>query len=244
MNWKYFIGKNIKIFEDTLTKSNSEFIIKNYPFGRNWVYDLKRILKHSPNIIIDAGANVGDVSKELAYFFPNSIIYAFEPVLKTYNILKSNTLKFKNINPLPFALGKTEDEIEIYLNAENTINSLKSNYLNEGNSIGKEIIKVKRLDYYCNSANIYQIDILKIDVEGFEFEVLEGCGEMLIKNIDCILLEVGYEREDTKVHFSEVESYLEKYNYQLCGIYNIMRNLNDKRKIAYSNNLYIKKYLI
>jgi len=105
-------------------------------------------------------------------------------------------------------------------------------------------IHVKRLDKFYETANIQHINILKIDVEGFEFEVLDGCGNMLHNQIDCILLEVGYEREETKVHFSDVEIYLEQYNYQLCGIYEIMRNLNNKKKIAYSNNLYIKKELL
>ncbi|WP_410478292.1 FkbM family methyltransferase [Pedobacter frigiditerrae] len=85
------------------------------------------------------------------------------------------------------------------------------------------------------------MDILKIDVEGFEFEVLKGC---LNLQINCILIEVGYEREPTKVHFSEVEIYMENMGFQLCGIYEIMRCLTDKKKISYSNNLYIKKNLI
>lgn len=79
------------------------------------------------------------------------------------------------------------------------------------------------------------------NVEGFEFELLAGCGKI---DINCILLEVGYEREPTKVHFSDVENYMENLGFQLCGIYEIMRNLNDKKKISYSNNLYIKKHLI
>lgn len=244
MNWKYQLGKYLNRCENLIIRSKSSFINKNFPFGRNWIFDLKRILPEIPIHIIDAGANIGEVSKELSYYFPLANIYAFEPISQTYHQLIKNIELLKNINSQPFALGKTEEAIELYLNPESTINSIKSTYLNLNNAIGKEKINIKRLDKFCETANIQHINILKIDVEGYEFEVLDGCGNMLHNQIDCILLEVGYEREETKVHFSDVEIYLEKYNYQLCGIYEIMRNLNNKKKIAYSNNLYIKKELL
>ena len=244
MNWKYLIGKTVNQIDKSIIVSNLSVVKSHYPFGRHWVFDLKRTLKFEPKIIIDAGANIGSVSLELNKFFPNSDIFAFEPILETNKQLIKNTKAIGNIKPQHFALGKVEESIEIYLNPESTINSIKSKYLNENNSLGKEIIHVKRLDQFCNSLNIYHVHILKIDVEGFEFEVLDGCGDLIQNSIDCIFLEVGYEREDTKVHFSDVESYLEKYDYQLCGIYEIMRHLDDKRKISYSNNLYIKKHLI
>lgn len=244
MGWKYQLGKIAKTCEDKLTRINSQFVINNYPFGRNWIFDLKRILKNRPTNIIDAGANVGDVTNELMFHFPEATIYAFEPILATYNLLMNNVSNKINVKTLNYALGKKDEQIEIFLNPENTINSLKSTYLNEENSVGKQLIHVTRVDKFASSVNINHIHVLKIDVEGFEFEVLEGCGAMLRNNIDCILLEVGYEREETKVHFSDVETYLEKYNYQLIGIYDIMRNYNDKRRVAYSNNLYIKKDLV
>lgn len=244
MNWKFQIGKLLSACENLIIKSKSSFIKNNFPFGRNWIFDLKRILSEDPIHIIDAGANIGEVSKELAYYFPSANISSFEPISETYKKLINNTRLIKNINQQPFALGEHEESIEIYLNPENTINSIKSSYLDDHNSLGKEVINIKRLDQFCKYNNIQHINILKIDVEGFEFEVLDGCGNMLHNQIDCILLEVGYEREETKVHFSDVEIYLEKYNYQLCGIYEIMRNLNNKKKIAYSNNLYIKKELL
>jgi len=236
MNWKYFIGKTISQIDRAIIQSHLNIIYKHYPFGRHWIFDLKRTLKIEPKLIIDAGANVGAVSKELNHWFPNADIFAFEPVKNTFDLLVYNTVRISKIHPEQLALGASNEKVELLLNAENTINSLKVKNLN--NTIGKEEIQVIRLDNFIEQKDLGTIDILKIDVEGFEFEVLDGCGKL---NINCILLEVGYEREPTKVHFSDVELYLEKLGYQLCGIYDLMRNLDNKKKVAYSNNLYIKK---
>lgn len=239
MNWKYFIGKNIGKLDETILKSGFNTVYKHYPFGRNWIFDLKRTLKFEPQLIIDAGANIGSISKELNYWFPSAYIYAFEPVKSTFDLLVQQTSKIRKIHPKQLALGANNEKIELALNPENTINSIKVKNLTH--TLGKEEIQVIRLDEFIKKNKFGPVDILKIDVEGFEFEVLEGCRNI---DINCILIEVGYEREPTKVHFSEVESYMERLGFQLCGIYEIMRNLNDKRKIAYSNNLYIKKTLL
>lgn len=239
MNWKFLIGKTISQIDQAIIRSGLSIVYKHYPFGRDWIFDLKRTLKFDVKLIIDAGANVGSVSKDLNHWFPSSDIFAFEPVRSTFNLLVNRTHKINKIHPEQLALGATNEKIELSLNPENTINSIKVRDLNH--SLGTEEIQVIRLDEFITQKELGTVDILKIDVEGFEFEVLKGCGKL---DINCILLEVGYEREPTKVHFSDVESYMEKLGYQLCGIYEIMRNLNNKKKISYSNNLYIKKHLI
>ncbi|TCC92256.1 FkbM family methyltransferase [Pedobacter frigiditerrae] len=239
MEWKYIIGNNFSKIDQAIIKSGLNSVYKHYPFGRHWIFDLKRILKLEPIVMVDAGANIGSVSKELNYWFPSAYIYAFEPVKSTFDLLVKQTSSISNIYPEQLALGANSEKIELALNPENTINSLKVKNLTH--MLGKEVIEVIRLDEFVKNNSLDTIDILKIDVEGFEFEVLEGCGNV---DINCILIEVGYERELTKVHFSDVENYMEKLGFQLIGIYEIMRNLNDRRKIAYSNNLYIKRALI
>lgn len=239
MNWKFFIGKTISDIDQLVIRSGLKFVHQHYPYNRNWMLDAKRILNKEPKLIIDAGANIGSVSKELNFWFPKAQIFAFEPVKNTFNILVNNTLKYPKIYPKQDALGATNEKVKISLSTENTINSLKLPTAHH--AIGIEEISVIRLDEFLLANNLNHIDILKIDVEGFEFEVLEGCGTI---NIDCILLEVGYEREPTKVHFSDVEIYMERMGFQLCGVYELMRNLNNKKKLSYSNNLYIKKDLL
>ncbi len=243
MNWKYFIGKVLHMVETRVSRINSDFVRKHYPYGRSWMFDVKRALKNSPSLIIDAGANIGSVSLELNCWFPDAKIYAFEPVMATYECLCRQTAGKKSIHPLRLALGCKNEHVEILLNDENTINSLKVTRI-DGDMARKEVIPVVRLDDFLRKHSEPSIGILKIDVEGFEFEVLNGCGTFLGAGINCIYLEVGYEREATKVHFSDVEQYLERHGYLLCGVYETRRNLFDKRRLWYSNNLYIHKDLL
>lgn len=242
MNWKYLTGKTFSSLEQGLLKLQFNFINKNYPYGRNWMFDSKRVLNKDPSIIIDAGANIGSISKELSYWFPSAKILAFEPIKRTFDQMLRNLEKIPNVIFFQKALGAAPGKITIDINRENTINSIKATYEPE-NIIGKEEIEVVRLDDVLLEQHIDQIDIIKIDVEGFEFEVLEGYGN-LINQTKIILLEVGYEREVTKVHFSDVEAFMEKKGFTLCGIYETRRNLLDRRKLWYSNNLYVKRELL
>lgn len=126
--------------------------------------------------------------------------------------------------------------MKISLSSENTINSLKVTEICD-HITGFEEIDIIRLDPFLENKSLNHINILKIDVEGFEFEVMAGCSSLIESAVKCIYLEVGYEREATKVHFSEVEAYMEVNGFQLCGIYETRRNLYNKKRLWYSNNL-------
>jgi FkbM family methyltransferase len=242
MNWKLKAGKLKWLIEQKLIKINSRFIHNNYPYGRDWIFDVKRILKNV-SVIVDGGANVGDISLALNGWFSGVDIYAFEPVSDTFQILSKNTAPIKGIHAVQMALGSKNEKATILLNKENTINSLKVTEVND--QIGlSETISIIRLDTFLEMKNLTHIDILKIDVEGFEFEVLDGCGSIINTGISCIYLEVGYQREQTKVHFSDVETYMEDHGFELIGIYETRRSFIDRRRLWYSNNLYIKKDLL
>ncbi|WP_316773175.1 FkbM family methyltransferase [Pedobacter frigiditerrae] len=146
MNWKYLVGKILSEIDVFIINSKLDFVNKHYPFGRNWIFDLKRTLSSEPMLIVDVGANIGSVSKELNHFFPNANIFAFEPVSSTFNLLVKNTSKISKINSQKLALGSTNEKFELSLNPENTINSLKVS--NFKNSLGIEQIDVIRLDEF------------------------------------------------------------------------------------------------
>jgi len=242
MNWKLQIGRIAHHLEQQFIHSGSKFARNNYPFGRDWMFDVKRMIDN-PSVIVDAGANIGSVSLDLHQWFPNTAIYAFEPVTETFEILSANVSGKNTIHPVKMGLGAKDEKIQLLLSGENSINSLKVTEVNRGIK-GAEEITITTLQGYLQQQGIIHIDILKIDVEGFEFEVLEGCAGLLNTGIKCIYLEVGYVREPTKVHFSDVETFMETHNFELCGMYETRRHMFDRRRLWYSNNLYIKKNLL
>ena len=241
MNWKLLAGQLFDKIDKTILKSDSSFINNNYPYGRNWIYDLQRFLPE-PKIIFDIGAYIGDVSLEFKSRFPNAEIFSFEPVSATFKIFAQNTKGIKDIKGHNFALGEKEETIEIPLFSEASINTLKqANYDNP--AISSENIKVVRLDSFMADNGISHIDILKVDVEGFELEVLRGAGEQLSK-IRCIVTEVGYIRSNTKTHFADMDKFLEDNGFELFNIYELRPLHNDRTRLFYSNNVYLNKGLV
>lgn len=243
MNWKLLLGCTLNRAENLITDADISFVHKNFPYGRNWIYDISRKYITAPKCIVDVGANVGEISISLAKRFNEAKIIAFEPIKSTYQELRGNVKAYDRIITEELALSDKSETFEIFLNAEHTINSLNATTEWEQN-IGSQKVECITLDDYCKSKDITKINILKIDVEGFESKVLGGAQNMLSGGVDTIFIEVGFEREKNKMHFSDVETVMEKYDFQLCGIYEIRRNWFDKGRLWYANFLYVHKSLI
>lgn len=96
----------------------------------------------------------------------------------------------------------------------------------------QEEINVIKLDSYCEEKNIIHIDLIKLDVEGYEYKILLGAASLLKNNaIDYIQFEFGGCNIDSRTYFQDFY-YLLKNNY---NIYRILKNdlyLIDKYREA------------
>ena len=128
-------------------------------------------------VCIDIGANVGLWSCDLVKKFRHVI--AFEPVEDFRNCFKENVLE-GNYSLYPVALGNRESLIEMNIVQGNTGHS----HVNL-ESIGKGSIPLKTLD----SFNFKEVDMIKIDVEGFEEEILLGAINTIEKNNPVLVIE-------------------------------------------------------
>ena len=94
----------------------------------------------------------------------------------------------------------------------------KKNILNIFNRekyiLKSEIIKIETLKNELNKYDLKHIDILKIDTEGFEFDVIKGAEESL-KLVNFILFEHHYDQMIIKNYkFSQINQYLRKLNFK------------------------------
>lgn len=131
--------------------------------------------KHNKGTIIDIGANVGGFAIKVLANTTSTEIYAFEPNLRITKILEQNYLlnpQIKNrLNIQTYALSNSDGVSNLVINSLNSGASVLSN-----SAESKEVMQVKTitLDNFIKRNKINDIKFVKIDVEGFEPQVIEG----------------------------------------------------------------------
>ncbi|PSN20147.1 hypothetical protein C7271_03615 [filamentous cyanobacterium CCP5] len=178
--------------------------------------------------VFDVGANVGRMSLIFSSLSGrNGKVYSFEPARENFQKLKQvcDLCGCKNISLRNLALSdqKKEQNLFVYEEEYSTLNSLVNRPLKEYGidiePIKEEIVSVDTVDDFCTDNGIENIDLLKIDVEGAEYQVLLGARKMLEnKKIRCCLFEFGATTFDMGNHPGEIESYLKHLNYRLENI--------------------------
>lgn len=172
-------------------------------------------LSKSSHIILDIGANTGVYSLLAKTVNPKSNIFSFEPQPNIFEILKiNNSINGYDINCVPLALSNESGSFPFYNTGELTFSSLNTTHgsLNKEWRTNHQIsttVEVKRLDDFIESKKLGKVDLIKIDVESFEPQVLEGYGEYLKIHKPFILLEIQNKKIGEKVsEFFEKENYV------------------------------------
>lgn len=142
-------------------------------------------------------------------------IHAFEPGSHSYKILCDAAEKYENVILNNIALGKNSGESTLYYDIEGSwLASLSQRRLDHFGIDFKysETIKIDTLDNYCLNANIQQIDLLKLDVEGHEMDVLKGAVKMLEnRKIKVLSFEFGSCNIDSRTFFQDIFFFLTEY---------------------------------
>lgn len=150
---------------------------------------LPRTITAPSPVILDVGANRGEMSIALRAAFPDARIVAFEPNPVTYERLVGN-VKGLDVECVRAGLGASEGTARLHCYRGDETSGHASFYrdmfcLYEGYGIGGASdlvgfdVGVRTLDGACRDLGIEGVDFLKIDVEGHELRVLEGAREML-----------------------------------------------------------------
>lgn len=134
-------------------------------------------------VFVDIGANVGYISRQIARRFPNARVFAFEPNPRIYPILQKNLKAFPRCEPFHVGLGAKEGSLEFFHSQESCVGSFVPEYTRQHPSnqhqgpIAKSQVQVTTGD--AALARVGSIDVMKLDVEGYEPEVLRGMAKLL-----------------------------------------------------------------
>lgn len=168
-------------------------------------YCLEYVSFEEGDVVVDCGANVGELN--LALFLNGKKIkyIAFEPDEKTFKCLSLNSEKF-DTEIYNIALSNQEGETNFFLDNEGGNSSLV-----DFGTTSSVSVSTRTLD----SFEFGKIKLIKIDAEGFEPEVLEGCINS-IKKTELISIDFGAERgENQDTTIVEVNKFLYENNFEL-----------------------------
>ncbi|MES2592401.1 MAG: FkbM family methyltransferase [Bacteroidota bacterium] len=143
---------------------------KRLDFDQNAQPRINSYLKKG-DVIIDAGANIGCYSYGFMSVIGDSgFIHAFEPSAKTFDCLVHNMSQFKNVHLYSYALGKKSGYVKVVEENDN----VGMNFCENTDRVNADC-KVITID----SLNLNKCDFIKIDVEGFELDVLIGASQTI-----------------------------------------------------------------
>lgn len=160
---------------------------------------------------VDIGGNIGFWARDFCEKFDNVVI--FEPDSSNLECLKENMKSYTNYTLHEVGLGSKEETKKFYTSP--TTSGGHSFFRDQifEDSVGKTILQVKRLDDF----NITNIDLIKIDTQGSEYDILIGGRETLIKN-DCVLnIEIEHKNEAQKQKGKQIIDFLNDIGYREFG---------------------------
>ena len=147
-------------------------------------------------VIIDGGANEGQTIELLLKQSRNFNIYAFEPDEILYKLLKKQYSQYDNVNISSCALVNEEGDFNFNIYESTKLSSIKdlnSHSVQASKLARTTVIKGITLDSFVASNAISRVDLLKLDLQGFEYEALLG-SQSLVQNglVDWIFVEVMF----------------------------------------------------
>jgi len=196
MSIYYKFVRMSKFFIDSLFS-----VIKKENSIKKWERKIKRInlenndilskLLHDDDVFVDVGANTGSVTEELLKRKKLSLCILFEPIPVYYNYCKEKFSKSDNVIVENYALTDKKGEFSIFMSEQNfgwntMIGSRASHDMKELSINGISF------DEYIEKIPLKKINLIKIDVEGAEYKVLNGMKKTIAKYKPIIFCEIGF----------------------------------------------------
>ena len=193
-------NKNEKIYV-TNDSYQSWYIINNKNFHKEFVDKIDELSEKNVKYnFIDIGANTGLLTKSLLNNL-NNIKKAFliEPNEDNFFCLKNNLSIYENVEMFNFALDINDGTNKLYIDKNNKGNlsfkyemmTLKEDKLSFMNSEENyEIVNCKSIKNFFNEINDENLNIIKIDVQGYDENIFQEIPDNVLKNTAILIIEI------------------------------------------------------
>jgi FkbM family methyltransferase len=186
---------------------------------------LRKYLK-SDMVFVDVGANQGEFALFAASQLTNGQVYAFEPTSYQLGLLKKNQSlnNFHNLKIINYGLYHEVSKMDVYTSFDTSLHSglhegLSTLYKSEFRSQVEETINLKVFDHEFLE-ELTRLDVVKIDVEGAEFYVLQGMKHSLENFKPLLIIEMNEETfNEAGYEISDVLNFLSPMGYQAYRLF-------------------------
>jgi FkbM family methyltransferase len=197
------------------------------------------------NTVIDVGASHGDSVEIYHAMFPSANIFSFEPLKDSYKKLEARKATVKTLKTFNFALGAKAEKVQMHRNEFTPSSSLlKMNQVHKETfpfTSGEvlEEIEVKTLDSVADEITLKSNVLLKLDVQGFEENVLRG-GLETLKQVKVIIIEMSFvELYSGQPMFDKIYRLLAETGFVYSGSWHQLRSPKDGR-ILQQNGIFLR----
>jgi FkbM family methyltransferase len=225
----------------TTADSYIEWTILTTGTYENEINKLIRISLKPGDVALDIGANIGLQSIRMsACTGDTGKVYAFEPLSYLQEKFSKNVAlnKAGNVKLFPFALSNIESEADFTVNS-NSWNQGTFSIGNSGNGLEIQHVLIKVADELPEIKSLNRLGLVKIDVEGFEYQVLLGLKQTLKKHKPRIIFEYdsNYWLSNDQ-NINDCFSFLNTLGYTIYQITPVGCELIDHPSNAKGGNLF------
>lgn len=157
--------------------------------------DLVRLLTsliEPTDTALDIGANIGCTS--ILFGSVAQRVFSFEPSPSTFAFLQKNLAAsgLKNVELINRGLGSSDGSFELTFSPQNRSGGFVSNQVTASEGHRVETITIVNGDRFLAEHGVSHVDFIKIDVEGFEREVLTGLSATIARDKPTVVLELNH----------------------------------------------------
>ena len=168
-------------------------------------FDLDIIPTFTNKVFVDVGAYIGDSTKDFIDTYKNyKNIYCYEMTSETMATLKNNLCKYENIVYLNKAVSSSNG---VGYFTDELIDASTNKLVNNGN-VETEIVSL-------DNDITEKVDMIKMDIEGEEYNALVGCKNHIINDKPILLISVYHNNEDLWKLPKLINEFNSEYNFYL-----------------------------
>ncbi|MNU81214.1 2-O-methyltransferase NoeI [compost metagenome] len=173
------------------------------------------LLHPNPDVILDIGANIGEISLRFAQTYPQASIHSFEPFPDTFHSLKQNVSlnSFPNIELHPVGLGSEQGNVFF---EERSVGNPGMNRVTSDPERSSKEVTITTLDSFAEKLGNRRVSLIKIDVEGYELEVLKGASSLIQQHRPVFFIELDDDNlKDQNGSALELIQFLHSFGYKI-----------------------------